>query len=310
MIEVTQAGIQSTVQDLGRRGLRHLGVAQSGALDAPALIMANRLLGNAADAAGIEVALGPFGVRFLRDGWFALMGADFGAELDGEPVWSGWRYPARAGQHLLLRGCRHGMRAYLALAGGIDAPLALGARATDLQAGFGGWMGRALEAGDQLPLGPALALSGRLGRRNLGWTPLLRALPGPEWQQFSRAARQAFSEGEWTVSAQSNRMGYRLQGEALAREAAGDLPSHGVLPGVVQAPPGGQPIVLLADAQATGGYPRIACVIEADLWKLAQARPGAKMRFEMVDAQQAAAARLRLRQWLQGQDWSQACRSI
>ena len=153
MIEVIQAGVQSTVRDLGRRGLRHLGVAQCGALDAPALIMANRLLDNAADAAGIEVVAGPFRLRFLRDAWFALAGADFGAELDGEPVWSGWRYPARAGQQLTLSGGRHGMRAYLALAGGIAVPLALGARATDLQTGLGGWQGRALRGGDRLPLG-------------------------------------------------------------------------------------------------------------------------------------------------------------
>lgn len=310
MIEVIQAGVQSTVQDLGRRGLRHLGVAQCGALDGPALIMANRLLANAADAAGIEVVAGPFRLRFLRDAWFALAGADFGAELDGEPVWSGWRYPARAGQQLTLSGGRHGMRAYLALAGGIAVPLALGARATDLQAGLGGWQGRALRGGDRLPLGAAAPLSGRLGRRGLGWSPELRCLPGPDWHAFTPATRQAFCRQQWTVSPQSNRMGYRLLGEELARASGGESLSHAVLPGVVQVPPGGQPIVLLADAQTTGGYPRIACVIEADLWKLAQARPGVRLHFVMVDAQQATAARLRQRQLLQAQDWSQACRSI
>ena len=201
------------------------------------------------------------------------------------------------------------MRAYLALAGGIAVPLALGARATDLQAGLGGWQGRALRGGDRLPLGAAAPLSGRLGRRGLGWSPELRCLPGPDWHAFTPATRQAFCRQQWTVSPQSNRMGYRLLGEELARLRRRVLVARGAARrGAV--PPGGQPIVLLADAQTTGGYPRIACVIEADLWKLAQARPGVRLHFVMVDAQQATAARLRQRQLLQAQDWSQACRSI
>ncbi|MDF0604776.1 biotin-dependent carboxyltransferase family protein [Neisseriaceae bacterium TC5R-5] len=304
MLEILQAGIQSTIQDLGRQGWRHLGVAQAGALDTPALLMANKLLGNAVDAAAIEVALGPFKVRFLCDTWFALMGADFAATLDGEAVWSGWRYPVRAGQELLLNGCRHGMRVYLAVAGGIAVPLTLGARATDLKGGFGGWQGRALQIGDRLPIGEGKALSGRLGWRSLLWSPQLRALPGPEYEQFSAAAHAAFWAGEWTVSTQSNRMGYRLTGAMLEREQSEDLLSHGVLPGVVQVPPAGQPIVLLADAQTTGGYPRIACVIEADLWKLAQARPGTKLRFLAVKPAEAKQARLQQQRLLQQLDWT------
>lgn len=291
MLEILRPGVQSTVQDLGRCGLRHLGIAQNGALDAPALRLGNRLLGNAADSAGLEIALGPVALRFGRDGWFALTGADFQATLDGHPVWSGWRTPCRQGQVLQLNGSRDGMRAYLCVDGGIDVPLVLGARATDLKAGYGGYQGRALQAGDLLPQGPARPLCGRLGARLRPWQPVLRALPGPEYAQFDAASQAAFWEQAWTVSPQSNRMGYRLQGSALQRHDPRELLSHAVLPGVVQLPPGGQPIVLLADAQTTGGYPRLAVVIEADLWLLAQARPGSQLRFQRCDLATAAAAR-------------------
>ena len=151
MLEILRPGIQTTVQDLGRNGLRHLGIAQNGALDAPALVLGNRLLGNAANLAALEITLGPVAIRFGRDGWFALTGADFATTLDGEPAWCGWRQRCRAGQVLCLAGCQHGMRAYLCVDGGIDVPQVLGARATDLQAGYGGHHGRALQAGDSLP---------------------------------------------------------------------------------------------------------------------------------------------------------------
>lgn len=298
MLEILRPGVQTTVQDLGRHGLRHLGIAQNGALDAPALILGNRLLGNAANLAGLEIALGPVEIRFGRDGWFALTGADFAATLDGAPAWCGWRLPCRAGQVLRLSGSRHGMRAYLCVDGGIDVPLVLGARATDLKAGYGGHHGRALQAGDRLPQGTAIQLAHRLGVRQRPWQPLLRAIPGPEYHAFDAASRLAFWQQAWTVSPRSNRMGYRLQGEPLQRKHGGELLSHGVLPGVVQLPPSGQPIVLLADAQTTGGYPRIASVIEADLWLLAQARPGSRLQFVECDIASARAAR---EQWLR--DW-------
>jgi len=304
MLEILRPGVQTTVQDLGRHGLRHLGIAQSGALDAPALRLGNRLLGNADDCAALEIVLGPVEIRFHRDGWLALTGADFSATLDGKPLWCGWRWPYRSGQCLRLNGTRHGMRAYLAVDGGIDVPQVLGARATDLKAGFGGHHGRALQAGDQLPQGSAANLARRLGAGHPAWTPTIRALPGPEYHEFSAAAQAALWSQPWTVSSHSNRMGYRLQGPELAREHGGELLSHGVLPGVVQVPPNGQPIVLLADAQTTGGYPRIACVIEADLWKLAQARPGSELQFLACDAATARAALRQQQAELKRLDWS------
>ncbi|EEG10058.1 5-oxoprolinase subunit C family protein [Pseudogulbenkiania ferrooxidans] len=304
MLEILRPGVQTTVQDLGRHGLRHLGIGQGGALDMPALRMANRLVGNPEGAAGLEIVLGPVQLRFLRDGWLALTGADFDATLDGAPVWCGWRQAMRAGQVLQLRGCHHGMRAYLAVDGGIAVPEVLGARATDLAAGFGGFAGRALQAGDRLPQGAAVALEGRAGSRPPQWTPEIRALPGPEYDEFSAAAQDALWTRPWSVTPQSNRMGYRLAGPALERTARHELLSHGVLPGVVQVPPGGQPIVLLADAQTSGGYPRIATVIEADLWKLAQARPGAELHFVPTTLAEARHALRQQRYHLNRFNWS------
>ncbi|MBB5020360.1 biotin-dependent carboxylase-like uncharacterized protein [Chitinivorax tropicus] len=279
MFEIIRAGIQTTVQDLGRIGLRHLGIAQAGALDQPALMLANRLVNNPAGAAGLEIAMGPVEICFHRSGWLALTGADFEATLDGQPIWPGWRLPYQCGQRLLLKGPRSGMRAYLAVDGGIDVPQVLGARATDLRARFGGFVGRALQAGDRLPQGPAIAHLDRCGAWARPWSPVVRALPGPEYAAFRAEAQQRFWQTSWLVSPQSDRMGYRLSGPALLLTEHREMLSHAVLPGVVQVPPNGQPIVLLADAQTTGGFPRIASVIEADLWKIAQARPGQRLHF-------------------------------
>jgi biotin-dependent carboxylase-like uncharacterized protein len=306
-LDVLRAGIQSTVQDLGRKGYRHLGVAQSGALDAPALMLANRLVNNPAHLAGLEIVIGPISLRFSRSGWFALCGADFDATLDGVPVRSGWRSQVAVGQTLVLRGPKNGMRVYLAVDGGIAVPEVLGSRATDIAGKFGGFLGRALQNGDRLPLG--LVSAGTECDRAVGclqrvWTPELRVLPGPEYHEFDAAAQQSFWNQAWCVSHQSNRMGYRLQGEPLHRIVKDDLLSHAVLPGVIQVPPNGLPIVLLADAQATGGYPRIGVVIEADLWKLAQAAPGTRFCFVQADLAEAQAAQKKWKQEQYRLEWS------
>ena len=304
MLEILRAGIQTTVQDQGRGGYRHLGVALCGALDAPAMWLANRLVNNAGSAAGLEVVAGPVQLRFLDERWFALCGADFQATLDGVPLACGWRNRARPGQVLQLLGSSEGMCVCLAVGGGIDVPCVMGSRATDLRAGFGGMDGRALHAGDRLPLAQAYPLQTRLGTPQRHWTPEVRVLRGPEYAQFDAAARGAFWRQAWTVSTHSNRMGYRLQGPKLLRTIDSDLPSHAVIPGVVQVPPGGPPIVLLADAQTTGGYPRIAVVIDADLWKFGQAPPGRQFCFVETDLDGAHAAREQWRHELYRFEWS------
>lgn len=291
MLEILRVGPLSLVQDLGRHGLRHLGIARGGALDTLALRRANALLGNAPGAAALELVAGPLELRCARDAWFALCGAEFEITLDGRPLRSEWRWPMRAGQLLRVQGPLRGQRGLLAFDGGLDLPLELGARATDLRAGFGGLQGRALKRGDRLPLGTARTLHGVRGLRAPECEPQLRLLPGPELALMSAAARKRFWAQDWTISPQSDRMGARLLGESLAARALPELPSHAVVPGLVQLPPGGQPIVLLTDAQTTGGYPRLGCVIEADLWKLAQWRPGQALRFVESTLDEALAAR-------------------
>lgn len=305
MIELLRAGPLTTVQDLGRTAWRDRGISRCGALDDLALTQANLLVGNPVDAAGLEFTLGPATLRFGADGCFALTGTDADATLDDRSVRPGWREPVRAGQTLKIAAPRERMRAVLAVSGGLDLPLALGARATDLKAGFGGWQGRALRDGDTLPWRPpATVPTRRVGLRPPDWDASVRVLPGPEHGEFSPESRDAFWSAGWTLTPQSNRMGFRFAGPVLARTTGGDLPSHGVLPGVIQVPPSGQPIVLLADAQTTGGYPKIGVVIAADLWKLAQLRLGAPLRF-LPCTREAAVAALRARHTLIEQ-WSTA----
>jgi biotin-dependent carboxylase-like uncharacterized protein len=293
-ISILKSGIQTTIQDLGRTGYRHLGIAQAGALDRYSLILANKLVGNPEHCAGIEIMIGPVEIQFHRDTWFALCGANFGAELNSRPIAKAWRHFARAGQILVLRGAVKEALAYMAVDGGIHNEIVLGSRATDLQAGIGGHFGRALKKGDLLNIG--MPQQSQQTRRSVGvqqriWTPEIRAIRGPEYSQFDSDSQKKFWQQAWKVSSQSNRMGYRLIGEAndkrssnqLTRIKQKELLSHGVIPGVVQVPANGQPIILLADCQTTGGYPKIACVIEADLWKIAQTPIGQHFCFIEVD---------------------------
>lgn len=298
MIEILRAGPLATVQDLGRNTWRDRGISRCGALDELALAQGNLLVGNPVHAAGLEFTLGPATLRFDADGCIAITGTDMEARLDGQPLRPWWRHRVRVGQTLKLAAPRERMRSYVAVAGGIAVPEALGSRSTDLKAGFGGLAGRALRDGDRLPLATPAALPWRsIGIRPPAWDSTVRVLPGPEHDEFSAAAREAFWAADWQVTPQSNRMGYRLAGPALVREHGGELASHGVLPGVIQVPPGGQPIVLLADAQTTGGYPKIGVVIRADLWKLGQLRLGARLRFVPCTPDDAVAA-LREQRWL------------
>lgn len=327
MIEVLRAGMLSSVQDLGRIGYRHLGVCRGGALDTLALAVANQLVGNANHAAGLEITLGPAALRFPRATRIALTGADFAATLDDVPVHAWWSIAVAAGQTLTLRAPKRGMRAYLAVAGGIDVLPMLGSRSTDLGAGFGGLGGRALKDGDRLPVGapgaaarpafrpgmPAFGVKSPAwcsfthlepGARHSAGQPangrplVMRVLPGPEYGAFSSAAHEALWTQDWQVTPQSNRMGYRLSGPALKRKKAGDLLSHGVVPGTIQVPPNGQPIILMGDAQTAGGYPKIGAVISADLWRLAQVRLNGRLCFVECTQAEARAALVELETYL------------
>ncbi|WP_312837030.1 5-oxoprolinase subunit PxpC [Pantoea sp.] len=304
MLKILRAGLATSLQDLGRSGWRQYGIGLSGALDAPSMQTANLLVGNAPESAVLEIVLGQFKAQFTRDGWFALTGAGCNAELDGKAVWTGWRLPVKKGQILSLSMPVRGMRSYLAIHGGFDVPPMLGSASTDLKAGFGGWQGRALADGDELPLGkPTRDFAKPAGVRQLLWGNRIRALPGPEYSEFSRESQEGFWRTGWKLSPQSNRMGYRLQGRALTRATDRELLSHGLVPGVVQVPPNGQPIVLMADAQTTGGYPRIACVIEADLYHLAQIRLGEPIHFIHCTLEEAMQAKQHQQRALDHMKW-------
>lgn len=304
MLNIIRAGMMTTVQDGGRVGQRQSGISQCGALDLPALRIANLLVGNDKDAAALEIVLGQFSVEFERDGWFALTGAGCDATLDGAQVWTGWRQHARAGQRLTLKTPRHGVRSYLAIAGGIDVPQVMGSRSTDLKLGIGGLEGRLLQDGDCLAVhAPTRDFSGPHGIKQLLWSNRLRALPGPEYNEFDAASQAAFWRLPWRLSPQSDRMGYRLQGQILKRTTDRELLSHGLLPGVVQVPHNGQPIVLMNDAQTTGGYPRIACVIEADMYHLAQIPLGQPIHFVPCTLEEALKARSDQHRYIEQLEW-------
>ncbi len=300
-IEIVKPGALDSVQDLGRPGRMRSGVTPGGACDRAALILGNRLVGNSPDAAGIESTLVGPTLRFHADAVVALTGADAGARLNGRPALNWEPFAVREGDELALGAMRDGARTYLCVAGGIDAPIVLGGRGTDLFGKFGGWQGRALAAGDRLPLGEPLAPAADLLRRRLV-APLVRdsATPvrvvlGPQRDRFTEEGIATLLGAPYAVTPQSDRMGLRLRGPALEHRDGADLISEGIAAGAIQAPGDGQPIVLLPARQTVGGYPKIATVIGADLDRLGQARPGDTLRFAAVDLADARLALLAAR---------------
>lgn len=302
--KVIKPGLATTVQDLGRPGYFHLGIPEGGAMDRFALTVANRLVGNEDGAAGLEaVFLGPE-LLFERDALVAVTGADLPVKLDGEPRegWSSFR--VRAGQTLSFGTLKSGARLYIAVAGGIDTPPALGSRSTYRTGALGGVQGRALIAGDVLPVGAPSSDRERTLPADLrpARDRNLRVLPGLYWHRLTEAAQDAFFEDEWTVAPEADRMGYRFRGgrpmEFVAREqpfGAGSDPSNIVdgcySYGSIQIPGGKEPIVLHRDAVSGGGYFTMGAVISADMDSIGQLQPNTKIRFVRVDMEQALVAR-------------------
>jgi antagonist of KipI len=278
-LAVLMPGALTTVQDAGRHHARRFGVPQAGALDMRSFRAANALAGSGPDAAVLEVTLrGPV-VRFLHTTLFALTGAGFVARLGAQPC-ALWRaHQARAGQELDVGTCTRGVRGYLAVRGGIDVPLVLGSRSTCLRGGFGGLDGRALQAGDWLPVGDQMqATTPPVGEPpELGGAVHLRVRPGPHAALLGVEDWDVLTTSPLRLRADSDRMGARLDAPALPSSRP-EIVTIPTLPGSVQLTPGGQLIVLLNDAQTTGGYPVIGTVGRDDLDQLAQARPGATVR--------------------------------
>ncbi len=315
-IKVSRPGFLTTVQDAGRFGLQHLGIVPCGAMDAYSHRLANALVGNDPGAATLEcTVLGPELV-FEQATLIALYGANFEASIAREPFPKNRPVLVNAGAVLATGRAVRGARAYLAIAGGIEAPVTLGSRSTYVPAGFGGLGGRALKAGDEIPCGEGLealsmtrfkkvARQGLLlrgGFQTVRWsaaeltlpvenTLAVRALEGRHHAQFDAASRDAFFGEHWRVSPDSNRMGYRLKGPRLTRGKAVEILSEPTCLGTVQVPNDGVPIALMADHQTTGGYPKIAELAGADIPSLAQLQPGGIVRFIKCTLEEALAAR-------------------
>ncbi|MDT8069340.1 MAG: biotin-dependent carboxyltransferase family protein [Terriglobia bacterium] len=286
-IEVLNPGIQSTIQDLGRFGFAHLGISSAGAADALSLRIGNRLVGNDDNAAAIEMTLVGASLRFLHACTIALTGAEITAGVVPmfEPV------QVDAGFVLECGPLRGGARTYLAVNGGIAVPKILGSASTHLGAGFGGLQGRALKRGDVLEVenkgGATRPASSALLRKISQQRRTIHVTKGPQLRLFAEDTLERLCSSEYVVTEQSNRLGLRLAGPAVEPAARGELLTEGVSLGAIQIPPNGQPIVLFVDQQTTGGYPKLANVIAADMHCIGQLRPRDIVRFERVSIDEA-----------------------
>ncbi|MFE7527477.1 biotin-dependent carboxyltransferase family protein [Kitasatospora sp. NPDC057542] len=276
---VERPGPLTTVQDLGRRGVAHLGVPRAGALDEPALRAANRLVGNEPGAAGLETTLGGVALRAVGTALVAVTGAPSPVRVDGRPAAWGAPVVVPAGALLDVGAATAGVRGYLAVAGGIAVPPVLGSRSADLLSGLGP---APLAVGDRLPVGTPPPYRARPELVPLPAPPaelVLRLRLGPRADWFTPEAVARLARDRYVVSPAGNRIGLRTEGPPVARARDGELASEGMVLGVVQIPPDGQPVVFLADHPTTGGYPVIGVVPTADLAAAAQARPGTPVRF-------------------------------
>ena len=311
VLRVEAPGLLTTVQDIGRAGYQQEGMTPAGAMDPFALQVANLLTGSERSAAALEITLlGPV-LMFLSGTVIALCGADLSARLDDVsiPLWKSC--PVFAGQTLRFGKRKSGTRVYLALAGGLDVPLVMGSRATFLRGGIGGLAGRPLQAGDILE-SDETSVSGYGGKSlrsaDIAFysdSAVAHVVLGPQDHTFSEGVRSTFLTTQYTVTPQSDRMGFRLAGNPLRYQSGfnADLLSEAVPFGAIQVPPDGLPIILMADRQTTGGYPKIATVISADIPRIAQLAPGDTLSFQTItigEAQDLCIAQERqLRVWEQ-----------
>ena len=304
-IEVIKPGPLATVQDLGRPGYGHLGVPHSGAADAVSLRLANRLVGNADGAAGIELTFGRAAFRFPAGAWVAVTGASAPVTLETGPAGDApvtargapgrgaggtardmprdTEFSVSGGGVVRVGAPAAGLRSYLAVRGGIDVPPVLGSRSADLRSGLGP---TALRAGDLLPVGAATGIAAAAVQPTVvpvpGKPTVLRVIPGPREDWFAPGALRQLCAATYVVTPASDRTGLRLDGPALASARGGQLPPEGMVTGALQVPPGGRPILLLADHPVTGGYPVIAVLATADIGAAAQLRPGSELRFTVT----------------------------
>ena len=283
---VHKAGLLTTVQDRGRYGYQRYGMPVSGAMDVFSLELANLLVGNDPGDACLEATISGPDLEFTGAAWIAITGADMDPHLNSQGIPMDTAVDVKPGDKIGFRGLRSGCRAYISFVGGIALPPVMGSRSTYLRAGIGGFQGRVLMPGDELPLGEPSGKP-RLKKIPEGLIPeykheqTIRIISGPEAHYFEIAGLRSFLSTEYTVTAQSDRMGYRLTGEPIKhKEGMTNIISAGISLGTVQVPGDGQPIILMTDRQTSGGYARIANVITVDLTLLAQMRPGGRIQFK------------------------------
>jgi len=292
-VEVLTPGMQTTIQDLGRPGYGHLGVSACGAADRLALRLGNLLAGNPEGAPALEMTL--LGGRFQFHGaaWCVLAGADFGCTLDGVPVGLWTLTSLRAGQTLAFGGARSGARCYLCFSGGLQLQAVLGSCSTHIPSGIGGMDGRPLMKGDLLSIHePAAGPEPRRIRLSVleklrPSSDVLRVTAAAQTASFAQESLSNLYSLPWTVQSDSNRMGVRLAGVALEAPLQGNMTTEGAPLGAIQVTPSGEPVILCVDHQTTGGYPKIACVISADHWRIGQMRPRQMVRFVHVSFEEA-----------------------
>lgn len=310
-LKVVKPGIMDTVQDMGRPGSAHLGIPLSGATDKIALAVGNLVLGNCAVAAAIECHWPAPVLRLEAPALLALTGADFGATADGIPIQQNRAIFLPANTEIRFVRRYAGARAYLCVRGGFLVPELLGSRSTHVVSATGGLAGKKLATGDNIQFDTGLQQTGpALHASTHGLYPvnhLIRFTPGPEYDRLSGSARNDLERETWKTAVRSDRMGCELTGPILLLANREEMVSSAVVPGTIQLPAGGKPLILLSDCQTTGGYPRVGQIIEADLPAVAQLSPGDTFRLVRVTREEALLAgrrlRLHLRRLAQGVLW-------
>jgi antagonist of KipI len=293
---VLKPGMLTTIQDRGRWGWQSRGVPVAGPMDPCAHRVANALVGNHADAALLEITLLGPELAFEDERLAAVAGAEFDVVVDDRPAPWNAAFLVPSGARLRFRRRKQGARAYLAVAGGIDVPPTLGSRSTHVVSAMGGVAGRALQAGDRIPLGDRSAVRGAAPALETPVVPLpsgdavIRVLPGPQRDYFSSDALERLQSAPYAIAQNSDRMGFRLVGPAIVHARGADIISDATPLGVLQVPASGQPILLMADRQTAGGYPKLATVISADLAVAGQLGPGDAIRFVVCTPREAMAA--------------------
>lgn len=302
---ILSPGPLSTIQDVGRFGAMGMGFSPGGVMDSRSMQLANLLVGNAAGVGVVEMTMAGLTARFDCDCVIALTGADMCARLEEQMVKRYQAISVHAGDTLRMQTAQHGMRAYLAVAGGFDLPTVMGSMSTNLKCRLGGFHGRKLQRGDVLPLNQSLSLN-EPGKclpipEEYPEEVKLRVLLGPQEDAFTRQGLFTFLNETYTVTDQADRMGIRLSGAKIDSKSGVDIISDGIATGSIQIPASGTPIIMMADRQTTGGYAKIATVISADLPIAAQVRPGTRIRFAQVSEQEAVRLRResvrQMRQW-------------